>query len=46
MSETQYEEFVPFNDRPEWNDITPVEQDEGPNPIVPIAYSHECTFKN
>ncbi|KAL0486724.1 farnesyltransferase/geranylgeranyltransferase type-1 subunit alpha [Acrasis kona] len=31
--------YVPFKDRSEWNDVTPIEQDDGPNPVVPIAYT-------
>jgi protein farnesyltransferase/geranylgeranyltransferase type-1 subunit alpha len=31
--------FVPFNERPEWKDITPVPQDEGPNPVAVIQYT-------
>ncbi|KAK2721186.1 protein farnesyltransferase/geranylgeranyltransferase type-1 subunit alpha-like [Artemia franciscana] len=36
--------FVLYCDRPDWNDITPIHLDEGPNPIVSIAYSD--TFKD
>ena len=25
-----------------WDDITPIEQDEGPNPVCVIAYTDEC----
>jgi len=33
------EEFIPFASRPEWADVTPLAQDEGPAPAVRIAYT-------
>ena len=27
-----------------WSDVTPVAQDDGPNPVVAIAYAKECKF--
>ncbi|PKA55796.1 Protein farnesyltransferase/geranylgeranyltransferase type-1 subunit alpha [Apostasia shenzhenica] len=35
------EEWVPFSRRLEWSDVKPVPQDDGPNPVVPIAYRDE-----
>uniref|UniRef100_A0A1L8DUV0 Protein farnesyltransferase/geranylgeranyltransferase type-1 subunit alpha n=1 Tax=Nyssomyia neivai TaxID=330878 RepID=A0A1L8DUV0_9DIPT len=34
-----YEGWQMYSERPEWGDIEPIEQDDGENPIVEIAYS-------
>ena len=31
-----------YSDNPNWADVQPIPQDDGANPLVPIAYSHEC----
>lgn len=41
--EESQEEFVPFQKRPEWSDLKPVPQDDGPFSVVSIRYSD--TFK-
>lgn len=33
---------MPFYEKPEWADVVPIPQDDGPNPLVPIAYTKEC----
>lgn len=36
------EDWKPYSQREEWKDVRPLEQDDGPNPVVSINYSDIC----
>lgn len=41
-SDEDQENWVFYRDREEWRDVVPVEQDDGPFPVVAIAYTEKC----
>lgn len=36
--------WIFYKDRPDWSDVTPVPEDDGPTPVVVIAHSEKCKF--
>lgn len=41
-SSSAEEEYIFYRDRPDWKDLTPIPQDDGPHPVVKIAYTDAC----
>ncbi len=43
-SDSDEEDWTFYKDRDEWKDVTPIKQDDGPNPVVALAYSNKCKY--
>lgn len=41
-SDDEVDNWVLYREREEWKDVTPIEQDDGPFPVVAIAYTDKC----
>lgn len=42
--ESSQESWTPYSEREDWRDVSPVPQDDGPHPVIQIAYSDKCEF--
>ena len=42
MSSNTLTDYIPWEARPGWEDVKPIPQNDGPNPIVAINYTEEC----
>lgn len=45
-SESEDEDWILYREREEWKDVVPIPQDDGPHPVVAIAYSDRCMILN
>ena len=43
-AQSEEESYMPYGERPEWQDVVPMPQQDAQNGLVPIAYSVECEF--
>lgn len=35
-------DWIPYSERSEWADLTPIAQDDGDYPVVAVMYSFKC----